>query len=142
MLHKGTIIVTTLLIALAVFAFVVEPLVNDFPASQRAAVTETTTPLPPNTEDAQPDEMRNSLPLFTSEILAKYDGSDPSLPIYIAFEGNVYDVTPGKSYYEPGGTYHFLAGSDGTALLSVIGGDIIKKKYSVVGTMRDDTVSP
>lgn len=71
---------------------------------------------------------------FNTETLAPYNGEDPSLPIYIAFEGLVYDVTPGRKYYEAGASYNFLAGTDGTTLLKVIGGDIIKKKYTVIGT--------
>lgn len=71
---------------------------------------------------------------FTASTLAHYDGSDPTLPVLIAFQGNVYDVSPGRSYYEPGGAYHFLAGTDGTVLLEKIGGDIIKRKYTVIGT--------
>ena len=75
-----------------------------------------------------------SLPVYTQETLARYDGTDTSLPIYIAFEGNVYDVTAGKKFYEPGGAYHFLAGTDGTTLLLIAGGETIKKKYPIVGT--------
>lgn len=71
---------------------------------------------------------------FTATTLARYDGTDPTLPIFIAFEGNVYDVSAGRSYYEKGGAYHFLAGTDGTTLLQAIGGDIIKRKYSIVAT--------
>jgi predicted heme/steroid binding protein len=76
-----------------------------------------------------------SLPsAFTAATLAHYDGTDASLPILIAFASNVYDVSDGKSYYGPGGVYHFLAGTDGTTLLEKIGGDIIKRKYKVIGT--------
>jgi predicted heme/steroid binding protein len=78
-----------------------------------------------------------SLPTFTKESLALYDGTDTSLPIYIAYEGNVYDVTEGKRFYEPGGAYHFLAGTDGTTMLRVAGGSIIKEKYPIVGIYRE-----
>ncbi|KAJ1928096.1 hypothetical protein IWQ60_002356 [Tieghemiomyces parasiticus] len=44
--------------------------------------------------------------------LARYDGSDPSLPIYIAINGRVYDVSESDHYYGPGGSYHFFAGKD------------------------------
>lgn len=74
-----------------------------------------------------------TIPEFTSETLAQYDGTNPELPIYIAFSGDVYDVTPGRKFYEPGGMYHFLAGSDGTTLLKTFGGDLIKQKYKVIG---------
>ncbi|KAI9594557.1 cytochrome b5-like heme/steroid binding domain-containing protein [Syncephalis fuscata] len=50
--------------------------------------------------------------VFTEEELLKYTGQDPSLPIYIAINGEVYDVTEGSGYYGPGGGYHFFAGRD------------------------------
>lgn len=72
--------------------------------------------------------------VFTADSLAKYNGEDSSLPIYVAFDGNVYDVTEGKKFYGPDGHYNFLAGTDGTKLLRFFGGSIIEKKYPVVGT--------
>jgi len=85
-------------------------------------------PIPTTTE---------SLPVFTKESLVQYNGTDPSLPIYIAFEGTVYDVTEGKRFYEPGGAYDFLAGTDGTTMLRIAGGSTIKAKYPVVGTYAE-----
>jgi len=75
-----------------------------------------------------------TLPAYTTASLAQFNGEDPALPIYIAFDGDVYDVSSGRKFYGPEGTYHFLAGSDGTSLLKIMGGDIIKKKYPVIGT--------
>lgn len=49
---------------------------------------------------------------FTVDELAKYDGSDPDLPIYLSVNGKVYDVTKGKDYYGKGGSYAFFAGKD------------------------------
>lgn len=72
---------------------------------------------------------------FTEVDLAQYDGSNPDKPIYIGLNGYVYDVTPGKSYYETGGTYHYLAGKDSSAELNLVGGDIIIKKYKVIGVL-------
>ncbi|KAJ3369186.1 hypothetical protein GGF31_005467 [Allomyces arbusculus] len=50
--------------------------------------------------------------IFTPEELKQYDGTDPSKPIYLAIMGDVFDVTEGRSYYGPGGGYHFFAGRD------------------------------
>ncbi|RIA97086.1 cytochrome b5-like heme/steroid binding domain-containing protein, partial [Glomus cerebriforme] len=50
--------------------------------------------------------------IFSETELSKYDGSDPDLPIYIAMNGEVFDVTPGKHYYGKGGSYNFFAGRD------------------------------
>lgn len=74
---------------------------------------------------------------FTLEELARYDGSDPDLPIYLAFEKVVYDVSKGKQFYQPGATYHFLAGKDSTKELSLIGGDLITRKYPAIGKLSD-----
>ncbi|KAJ3760493.1 cytochrome b5-like heme/steroid binding domain-containing protein, partial [Lentinula raphanica] len=49
--------------------------------------------------------------LFTENELARYDGTDPSKPIYLAIDGDVYDVTEGSAY-RPGGPYHVLTGVD------------------------------
>ncbi|CAG8441827.1 9444_t:CDS:2 [Acaulospora morrowiae] len=50
--------------------------------------------------------------IFTEEELAKYDGSDPNLPIYLAMNGEVFDVTAGKQYYGKDSGYNFFAGRD------------------------------
>lgn len=73
--------------------------------------------------------------VFTTEELKKYDGTDSKLPIYIALDGNVYDVTKGKEFYIPGAPYHSLAGKDSSVELHIAGGDIIKRKYPIVGKL-------
>ena len=72
---------------------------------------------------------------YTPQELKKYDGSDPGLPIYIALNGDVYDVTAGKEFYQTGGPYHYLAGRDSSVELNLIGGSIIKSKYPVIGQL-------
>jgi len=49
--------------------------------------------------------------LFSEGFLAEFDGSVPGRPIYLAIDGDVYDVTTGSAY-QPGGSYHILAGVD------------------------------
>ncbi|KAJ3739548.1 cytochrome b5 [Lentinula detonsa] len=49
--------------------------------------------------------------LFSESTLAKFDGSVPGKPIYLAIDGDVFDVTNGKAY-QPGGSYHHFAGVD------------------------------
>ncbi|KAJ1915786.1 hypothetical protein H4219_004135 [Mycoemilia scoparia] len=70
---------------------------------------------------------RNYIPrkhvVLTLEELKKYDGSDPNLPIYISINGELYDVSEGRTFYGPGGSYHLFAGKDsarafGTSCLS------------------------
>ncbi|KAI0721975.1 cytochrome b5 [Cerioporus squamosus] len=50
--------------------------------------------------------------LFSEGLLAKYDGSDPEKPVYIAIDGDVYDVSSNRRTYGPGGSYHMMAGKD------------------------------
>ncbi|KAL0949806.1 hypothetical protein HGRIS_009842 [Hohenbuehelia grisea] len=49
--------------------------------------------------------------LFSERQLATFDGSDASKPVYLAIDGDVYDVSSGKAY-QPGGSYAILAGVD------------------------------
>lgn len=80
---------------------------------------------------------RSGLREFTAAELAKYDGSDPDNPIYLALDGQVYDITAGKDYYKTGGVYNFLAGRDASVELHLAGGDIIRRKYPVIGILTD-----
>lgn len=52
--------------------------------------------------------------LLTEEELSRYNGTDPTLPIYLALNSSIYDVSAGPRHYGPGGTYHFFAGRDAT----------------------------
>lgn len=76
-----------------------------------------------------------NLSQFTAESLRQYDGTDQELPIYIGLDGYVYDVTPGREWYAPGGTYHAIAGTDASRELHIFGAAIIKEKYTVIGTL-------
>lgn len=55
--------------------------------------------------------MKSEVSLTDAELL-KYDGSDPTLPIYLALNGTIYDVSANRATYAPGGSYHFFAGRD------------------------------
>ncbi|KAJ5167474.1 uncharacterized protein N7482_006255 [Penicillium canariense] len=46
--------------------------------------------------------------------LSLYNGSDPSLPIYLAVNGSIFDVSANPLVYGPGGSYNFFAGRDAT----------------------------
>jgi membrane-associated progesterone receptor component len=48
---------------------------------------------------------------FTPLTLRPFDGTDDR-PVYIAVRGRVFDVTPGKGFYGPGGPYANFAGRD------------------------------
>jgi predicted heme/steroid binding protein len=75
------------------------------------------------------------LKTFTLAELARYNGSNSTLPIYLALDGYVYDVTKGREFYQVGGPYHDLAGRDASKELHLVGGGIIKRKYPVVGKL-------
>ncbi|KAG0300076.1 hypothetical protein BGZ98_009504 [Dissophora globulifera] len=50
--------------------------------------------------------------VLTQKELAQYDGTDPSKPIYLAIQGEVFDVSAGRPYYSKGGGYGFFSGKD------------------------------
>ncbi|KAJ9191558.1 hypothetical protein DTO166G4_926 [Paecilomyces variotii] len=48
---------------------------------------------------------------FTPSTLLPFNGVDGA-PVYLAVRGRVFDVTPGKNFYGPGGPYENFAGRD------------------------------
>lgn len=85
----------------------------------------------------QPIIIEDGLQIFSQTELARYNGSDDSLPIYLVLDGYVYDVTEGReNFYGPGQAYHELVGKDSSSLLHLVGGDIIKRKYKIVGKYK------
>ncbi|CAZ84605.1 unnamed protein product [Tuber melanosporum] len=50
--------------------------------------------------------------VLTDEQLSKYSGVDPQLPIYVAVNGSVFDVSASPQIYGPGGAYGFFSGRD------------------------------
>lgn len=51
---------------------------------------------------------------YTLAELSAYDGQDPNKPVYVAIKGTVFDVTPKRDVYGPGGSYSIFAGKDGS----------------------------
>jgi predicted heme/steroid binding protein len=51
---------------------------------------------------------------LTPSQLTLYNGTDPSLPIYLAVNGSIFDVSANRPIYGPGGSYNFFAGRDAT----------------------------
>lgn len=49
---------------------------------------------------------------LTDDELALYNGRDSSLPIYVAINGSVFDVSSNPMTYGPGGPYEFFSGTD------------------------------
>lgn len=50
--------------------------------------------------------------LFSESYLATFDGRDENKPLYIAIDGDVYDVSSNRRTYGPGGPYRHMAGVD------------------------------
>ncbi|EIN10814.1 cytochrome b5 [Punctularia strigosozonata HHB-11173 SS5] len=50
--------------------------------------------------------------LITEKQLAQHDGSDSNKPLWLAIDGDVYDVSSNRKTYGPGGSYHGMAGID------------------------------
>ncbi|KAJ5095502.1 hypothetical protein NUU61_004858 [Penicillium alfredii] len=48
---------------------------------------------------------------YTPKTLIKFNGED-NQPVYLAVRGRVFDVTPGRGFYGPGGVYENFAGRD------------------------------
>ncbi len=70
--------------------------------------------------------------------MAKYDDTDPDLPIFIAIKGHIFDVTQGRSFYGANGGYHFFAGRDGTRSFSTGCFDVKKPLCTENAHIYDD----
>ncbi|KAK1417733.1 hypothetical protein QVD17_26867 [Tagetes erecta] len=68
---------------------------------------------------------------LTLDQLKQYDGTNPSNPIYIAVKGRIFDVTTGKSFYGPGGSYAMFAGKDASRALAKMS----KNEEDVIGSL-------
>lgn len=52
--------------------------------------------------------------IMSATELAKHDGSDPNIPVYIVILGRIYDVEKGRRHYGKGSGYNVFAGRDST----------------------------
>ena len=82
-------------------------------------------PPPPHLPMHQPPSPRAEQPWLTKTYqrgpihltptqLSLYNGTSPHLPIYLALNASIYDVTSSPHLYGPGGPYHFFSGRDAT----------------------------
>ncbi|KZW04418.1 cytochrome b5 [Exidia glandulosa HHB12029] len=54
----------------------------------------------------------SQMTVFSERRLAQFDGTYESKPIYLAIDGDVFDVSASRHTYGPGGSYHIMAGKD------------------------------
>jgi len=79
----------------------------------------------------------SDLKIYRKSELRQYDGTDVELPVLLALDGYVYDVSSGRDdFYGPGEAYHYLAGKDASIPLQLFGKEIVKSKYQVVGIFK------
>lgn len=72
--------------------------------------------------------------LFTKEALAKFNGENDEVPIYLSILGSVYDVTKGKKHYGSGCSYSYFAGRDASK-------SFITGEFEVFDETSDDVLS-
>lgn len=60
---------------------------------------------------------------MSEEELGAYDGSDPNKPLLMAIKGHIYDVSPSRLFYGPGGPYALFAGRDASRALALMSFD-------------------
>jgi len=52
--------------------------------------------------------LAKSVKEFTPRELARYDGSSADRPVYVAVDGEVYDVSANRRVYGKGGSYNMM----------------------------------
>ncbi|XP_058727362.1 probable steroid-binding protein 3 isoform X2 [Vicia villosa] len=57
---------------------------------------------------------------ITETELRLYNGSDKSQPILISVRGQIYDVSDGRNFYGPGGSYTMFAGRECSRALALL----------------------
>lgn len=72
---------------------------------------------------------------FTLEELKEYDGVKGEGRVLIAVNGNVFDVTRGKTFYGPGGPYSIFAGRDASRGLATFSFDL-KEEYDDLSDLK------
>ena len=71
-------------------------------------------PLPKGPGGKAPDEEPEPPRNFTATQLREFTGTKEDDPIYVALQGDVYDVSSARDFYGPDGVYGGFAGHDVT----------------------------
>eukprot|EP00055_Hartaetosiga_balthica_P004942 m.13797 g.13797 ORF g.13797 m.13797 type:complete len:154 (+) comp4198_c2_seq1:155-616(+) len=81
---------------------------------------------------------------FTLEELRKYDGTNiiaehrNEKAIYIAVDGDVFDMTSGATFYGPGGPYEGFAGRDATRGLGTMSVGLVSEEWDDCKDLSDE----
>ncbi|KAM0875245.1 hypothetical protein ACQ4PT_036934 [Festuca glaucescens] len=75
---------------------------------------------------------------ITLEQLRAYDGKDPAKSILIAIRGQVYDVSRGRLFYGPQGSYSLFAGRDASRALALMSFDLNDLTGDLEGLSPDE----
>jgi len=75
---------------------------------------------------------------YTRAEVATFDGKDPERPLLLIVRGKVYDVTPGRDFYGPGGPYAMFAGKDCTRALAKMAFDEELFTADIAGLEADE----
>jgi membrane-associated progesterone receptor component len=69
---------------------------------------------------------------ITMAELERHNGADPELPIYLAIEGVVYNVSKGRQFYGPDGVYPF-AGRECARAFALLSTDVSECNKNLSG---------
>lgn len=73
---------------------------------------------------------------FNLKQLKEYDGTGEDGRVLVAVNGNVYDVTKGKSFYGPGGPYSSFAGRDASRGLATFSVSEVSDEYDDLSDLK------
>nr|XP_056709567.1 neudesin [Euleptes europaea] len=89
----------------------------------------------------KPAPRQRPVRLFTEPELARYDGQEEGLPIYIAIKGVVFDVTSRKEFYGKGAPYNTLVGKDSTRGIAKMSLDPADLTHDTTGLTTEELQS-
>jgi len=74
---------------------------------------------------------------YTLEQLAEHKGMSGDKSIWIAVQGNIFDVSAKSGFYGPGGGYHIFAGRDATRALALTSLDVKDVDNASISDLTD-----
>ncbi|KAK2715130.1 membrane-associated progesterone receptor component 1-like [Artemia franciscana] len=78
---------------------------------------------------------------MTIRQLKEYDGTKNDGRILVAVNGSIFDVTPKKNLYGPGGSYSPFAGRDASRALALFDVTVVKDEYDDLTDLTESQMS-